>query len=128
MPPPTITTSVPGALICDSNSYDSEPQRSFRTHRRSGKIFEQPDERRRGIQRSRSPNRRPAYAAGCHRLNVDVEQDLGMVADEADRHDEPPAPSVAGPRAHDFVNIRTDPRLRRPTCTLVCHEKVRDAN
>ena len=48
-------------------------------------VLERGDERRRRVERLGAPQRRAGLARGARRLHVDVEQDLGVVAHEADR-------------------------------------------
>src|SRR6202047_4798143 len=89
MPPPTIATSI------------------MRSHLPAKEIFEQRDEGRRGVQRCRAPQGGAGFARDAGRLDVDVEEDLGVIADEANRYDEEFAD--AGGR------LRSDEIVERPS-------------
>src|ERR1700686_1324887 len=99
MPPPMMTTSV----------------EAIRSH----ELFQHRDERRRRVQRFGPPQGHAAVAGGGRRLNVDVEQNFGMVAYEADRSGE--KPSTTGRRAlsNHVAHVGANPRLRRPASALV---------
>src|SRR6202790_769598 len=103
MPPPTIATSTAMYGIGASpvpSPFESCPHQ----------ILEHADEQRRCIQRLRPPQRRRKLAGDLSRLHIDIEQDLGVVADETDRNDEELA-NADGAIVDDLRHLRSDPRF-----------------
>src|SRR6185436_2716530 len=101
-PPPTTTASREGIAL--------QP--------RPDQILEGVDEERRRVQRFGPPQRRRELARGLRRLDVDVEEDFRVVADEADRHDQELARS-GGSIVDQPAELGTDPRLERAPRALI---------
>ena len=62
---------------------------------------------------------RPLRSAAAPGLDVDVEEDFGVIADEADRDDQEPPRAARGALADQLAQVGADPRLRRPPGALV---------
>ena len=69
----------------------------------------------------------PASRAAPGRLDVDVEQDLGVVADEPDGDDEEGAGALRGAAGDELAQVRADPGLRRSSRALIRDVVLRDA-
>jgi hypothetical protein len=97
------------------------------SQRLANEIFESGDERRLRVERLAASQRGTALFGGFPRLDVDVEQDLGVIADEPHRHDQQP-PDAAGRQVPDeHANIGTDPRLGRAARALIGNLELFDA-
>ena len=104
MPPPTMTTST-GCGMDHSTRSAPAPERLTRSWSSATKGAE-------SFSDSRPAQRDAARVAPPASLHVDVEQDLGVVADEADRdHEHPPHARCRDVRRIVVRQIGTDPRL-----------------
>ena len=65
---------------------------------RPHQIFQHRDERRQCVQRLGAPQRCREFPCDARGLNIDVEEDLGVIAYEADGDDEELARALAGSR------------------------------
>src|SRR5438874_11432413 len=90
MPPPMITASCCGIRHQARGTWHVAPGTS-ESRVRPDEILEHRDERRRGVQRLGPPQRDAGVAGRRCGLTIDVEQNLRMVAHEADRYGEDPS-------------------------------------
>src|ERR1700674_4398362 len=105
MPPPTTTTSTfMTVVVVEKPPHD---------------VFECGDERRRGVERRRSPERGSRLARCPRGLDVDVEQDLGVIADKPDGHDHEVSRAALGARRDEIAQVGANPGLRRASGALV---------
>src|SRR3984893_16586069 len=100
MPPPTIAMSIMKSRLA------------------ANQVFEQRDEDRRGVQRRRATQSGAGLARNAGRLDVDVKEDLGVIADEADRYDEEFAAARGRLSSHEIVERGSSPRFRRAAGAL----------
>ena len=89
--------------------------------------LERGDERRRRVQRFRAAQCGACVTRRVRRLDVDVEQDFGVIAHESDGHDQERTLPFGGSRSNELTEVWTDPRLGRPAGALVGDLVLRDA-
>src|SRR5687767_13175090 len=115
-PPPTMITGA-----------TSSRRAAVASHVAAYQIFQHRDERRRRVQRFGPPQSGATALSGGARLHVDVEEDLGVIADEPDRRDEEFADARGRSVADDIADVGADPWLGCPARALIRDLKARQA-
>src|SRR5262245_18339777 len=93
----------------------------------SDQILQHVDELRRRVERFGSAQGSADRVGGLTRLHVDVEQDLGVIANEADWSDDEAPRTGCGTIPYEVAKVRPNPWLRLPPRTLVRDRDCFDA-